>query len=270
MPITFGIDFWNGLLTVLQNFMTWLTDTADGGAMIILQAIIGLIRGIGFVTSTDIGLVNTLTNLIGMNQVIPLADAILQTGLLLGAVAYAGHHYFGWRGIGDSIQRLFIALLATRLSIQIMDWSLQVWSGFTSGLAANIPDFPNINGLNPLLLVLLMAVWVILLFQLVLVCAERIAWLVILKPLAPIAFVLWAIPQTAWIPSKYLGLWVGWLIGQLFVVLAVAAMELMVNRGGIEGYFLSCGCLVVARHAISIFVPAATGGSFLKLGPVKV
>jgi hypothetical protein len=136
-------------------------------------------------------------------------------------------------------------------------------------IAVWMPDFPAIIGVNPVIIIGLLVVWAILLFRLVLMCAERIAWLVVLKPVGPLAMVFWAMPQTAWIADKYVKLWVGWLIGQFFVVLAIGAMELMIQRGGIEGYFLSCGCLVVATKAISLFVPTGDAG-LLKVGPVKV
>lgn len=268
-PIVIGPEFWGGLLQVLENFMGWLTEQVDGGMEVILQQIVNLVRNVGFITQTDQATVRALGNLIGMNQVLPLADAVLQTALLLGAAAYAGHHYFGWRGLPDTLQRWFVAMLLTRLSLQLQDWSLTAMDGVTHGLSVSIPDFPHIDGVNPLIVVALLVVWAVLLFRLVLVCAKRIAWLVVLYPIGPLAMMFWAIPQTQWIANTFVKLWVGWLIGQFFVVLAIAAMELMVNQGGIAGYFLSCACLVVATEAISLFAPTGDAGLF-KVGPIKV
>lgn len=268
-PIVVTVDFWQGLLNVLEQFASWFTEQVDGGGMVVLQGFVALVRGLGFITRTDLKLVNSLSDLIGWAQVMPLADAVLRLALLLGAAAHVGHHYVGWRALPDSIQRWFVALLLTRLSWQLQDWSLQIMDGITSGIAVSIPDFPNIDGVNPLILLGLLLVWAILLFRLALTAAERIAWLVILRPIGPLAGMLWAIPQTAWIPTQFIKIWIGWLIGQFFVVLSVAAMELMINRGGIDGYFLSCACLVVAQKAVSMFVPTGDAGLF-KVGPIKV
>jgi hypothetical protein len=180
-----------------------------------------------------------------------------------------GHAYFGWPGLGESVQRWGAALILTRLSWQLQDWSLQEFSDLTSGLAVSIPDFPNLEGLNPFVLVVLMLVWTWLLFLLALVCAERIAWLVVLKPIGPLAFLTWVHHKSAWVASMYVRVWIGWLVGQFLVVLAIAAMVQMINRGGIEGYFLSCACLIVARKAISMLVP--TGGEgIVKVGPIRL
>lgn len=267
--MVFDQVFWNALLHVLQEFAAWFTEQIDGGAQVVLGGIISLVRDLPFITQTDLGLVNSLNNLIGWSQVLPLVDAVLRLGLLLAAAAYAGHQMFGWRALPDSIQRWGCALILTRVSYQLQDLSLQAMDAITHGIAVSLPDFPNIESVNPLIVVVLMLVWAILLFRLVLVCAERIAWLVVLRPLGPLASMFWAIPQTAWIADRFWKLWIGWLIGQFFVVLAVAAMVLMINRGGIEGYFLSCAALVVAQKAISMFVPTGDAG-LLRVGPLKV
>ena len=105
--------------------------------------------------------------------------------------------------------------------------------------------------------------------RLALIAAKRIAWLVVLYPVGPLAMMFWAIPQTQWLATTYVKLWVGWLIGQFFVVLAISAMALMIKQGGIGGYFLSCACLEVATEAISLFAPTGDAG-LIKVGPIKV
>jgi len=269
-PIVLGVDFWQGLLTILEQFWAWVTDNANQGAQVVIGDVINMIRALPFIVRTDIGLVNTLSDLIGWNQVMPLADAVLQFGLLMGVVANAGHQAFGWRPIKDSLQRWFVTILLVRLSWQLMDWSLRAMNGMTEGIGASIPDFPAIHDVNPVLVVLLMLVWAVLLFQLVMACVERDAWLIILKPIAPLALLTWVLPQTSWVADKFIKTWTGWLVGEFFVVLAVAAMELLVNRGGLEGYFLSCGCMIVARKAITLLVPTGGEGFIGKVGPFKV
>jgi hypothetical protein len=170
-PITIGPDFWGGLVQALQHFMDWLGVQSVSGIEEIFAVLIAWLKGVNFVTQTDVVLVSTLSNAFGLNQV--------------------------------------------------------------------------------------------------LVCAERIAWLAILKPLAPLAFLTWINPKSGWIGTMYIRMWIGWLVGQILVILAIEAMLLFARIGGFAGFILSCGCLVAARHAVYVLAPKG-GDALLSVGPFKI
>src|SRR4051812_9760801 len=188
------------LLTALQSFTGWLSDEATGGAEDVIGQLITWVLGANsFIVHTPLALVNVLSNVIGWAQVMPLVDACIRLCLVFTAFYYAGHHYFGWPGLGDQVQRIFSAVLLTRLSWQLLDWSLQEFDAAVNGLAVAIPNSPRLAGMNPVALVLLLGVWFVLLLMLALAAAERIVWLAVLKPLAPLAFLTWIHHKSAWI-----------------------------------------------------------------------
>jgi hypothetical protein len=268
-PITIGPDFWGGLVQALQHFMDWLGVQSVSGIEEIFAVLIAWLKGVNFVTQTDVVLVSTLSNAFGLNQVMSLVDAILRFSLLLAALHYAGHYYFGWPGIGESLQRIFATFVLVRISTWLMDWSLQMFNDLTQGVAVSIPDMPSFGDLSPVAVVILSGIWLVLLLRLVLVCAERIAWLAILKPLAPLAFLTWINPKSGWIGTMYIRMWIGWLVGQILVILAIEAMLLFARIGGFAGFILSCGCLVAARHAVYVLAPKG-GDALLSVGPFKI
>jgi hypothetical protein len=257
------------LLKALQDFWQWLSEQLDSGAEELFRNLIAFVQTAPFITRTDLGLINTLSSLVGQQDIGRLVDAVLKLGLLLAAIAYAGHTYFGWPGLGDSLQRWGVTLLLTRLTWQLQDWSLAMMDTLTRAITVSVPDAPAFTGLNPLILLVLLAFYAWQIFQLAIVTAERVAWLIILKPIGPLASLTWVHHKSAWIASMYWRIWIGWLIGQFLVLLAISAMVLLARRGGIEGYFLSAACLIVARKAITMLVPSA-GGMSIKVGPVRL
>jgi hypothetical protein len=248
---------------------TVATTTATGSADLVRPVIQWMRTSTTFVTSTPLDLVNVLSNTIGLTAIQPLLQAVTGTALLIAAVSYAGHHWWGWPGLDESLQRVGVTVVLVGSCFQLLDFSLSLFDSLVGDLAAQIPDVPGLDGLNPIVMVVLLIIWAILLARLIFVCAKRIAWLAVLKTLAPLALMTWMHSKSAWIATVFVRLWVGWLIGQLIVVMAMVLAVALVALGGFAGYILSCACLAVAHDAVYLFAPKDAGPS-VSLGPIRL
>lgn len=255
---------------MLTDWYSSLADTTAGGAEILIRPLIGSIKDStgGFVIHTPSNLVNALANVIGMNQIMPLMHAVTGTALLLAALSYVGHHWWGWAGLPESLQRIGVTVVLVGSSFQLCDFSLTLFDGLVSGISVSMPTVPSLDGINPIVLVFLLGLWGLLLVRLVIVMGKRIAWLAILKATAPLALMTFIHAKSAWIASVWVKLWVGWLIGQVLVVMSLALSLVFVSIGGFAGYFLSCACLAVAHDAVFIFAPKDAGIS-IPVGPIR-
>lgn len=260
----------SAIASVLNAWSNLLATNSAEGAEIIIAPLIAAIRNgeQSFVVHTPLNLVNALANTIGMNQIMPLLHSVVGTAYLFAALSYVGHHYWGWAGLPESLQRIGITVVLVGSSFQLCDFSLMMMDALSSGIAASIPDFPKLVGINPIALVFFLILWGFLLLRLGLVMGKRIAWLAILKVAAPLALMTFIHGKSAWIASMWAKLWIGWLIGQVLVLLALALSIAFINIGGFAGYVLSCACLMVAHDAVYIFAPKDAGLS-VNVGPIR-
>jgi hypothetical protein len=260
---------WDQLVKTLNDWLSQVPNSTAVGVETILFVFINWIKTLSFITNTPLDLVNVLSDKIGLDQIVPLLNAATATALLFAAVAFAGHYAFGWPGIGYTLQKIGVAIILVKISQQATDWSLQLFDGLSRGIASAMPDFPDLQGVDPIGLILLLAIWLILFFRVAIVAGKRIAWLALLKPLAGLAFLTYLHQKSSWIGSMWVELWVGWLIGQIFLVLAITLSVLFVAQGGFLGYVLSCAALMVAHDAVQILTPKG-GPPLVSVGPIKI
>jgi hypothetical protein len=261
---------WDALTRTLDSWATGLSDQATVGVQQDLTTLVGWLKSVNFITTLPPDIVNLLANKIGLQDIMPLLNALTGTALLFAAVSYAGHAIFGWPGIGQGLQRIGIGIILVKASVQLTDWSIQFADAMTQGLAATLPDAPQIpSGANPVLLAFCEAIWVFLMFRLVLAAGKLIVWLMVLKPVAGLAFIAYMFNKSEWITLKWVEMWSGLLVGHFLLVLALAGSVLLVTRGGFQGFVLSCAGLMVAREAMFMFTPKG-GSPLFKVGPVEV
>src|SRR5579871_5824821 len=101
-----SIDFSSiiqGFLDALNKWLTQLNQSAVDTVQNDLDQFIAWLKGVNFITTTPVDLVNALSNLIGLNQIVPLLNALTATALLFAAVSYAGSYMFGWPQIGYTL-----------------------------------------------------------------------------------------------------------------------------------------------------------------------
>lgn len=260
----------NAIASALNAWSSFVATNSAEGAEIILAPLIIAIKNSeqSFVVHTPMNLVNALSDTIGMNQIMPLLHAIVGTAYLFAALSYVGHHYWGWAGLPESLQRIGITVVLVGSSFQLCDFSLVMVDSLAFGIAASMPDFPKLVGIDPTALVFFLILWGWLLVRLGLVMGKRIVWLAILKVSAPLALMTFIHSKSAWIASMWAKLWIGWLIGQVLVLLALALSVAFIDIGGFAGYLLSCAALMVAHDAVYIFAPKDAGLS-VNIGPIR-
>lgn len=260
---------WDELKKALTD---WSVATVYGGAdsiETIFRLLIGWIRDLSFITHTPLDLVNAGFNAIGLDAFVPLLNALTGTAFLFAAVEYAGHYAFGWPHIGHKLQMIGIAIVLVKISQQITDWSLQMMDALTSGIAVTMPAFPTLEGTPNFVSTALLGLWLVLFARLALAAARRIAWLAILKPLAPLAFMTFLHQKSRWLGAMWVELWIGWLVGQLFLILGIQVSVVFVAVGGFAGYVLALAALMVAHDAVEILAPKS-GPPLVSVGPVKI
>jgi hypothetical protein len=261
---------WDALTQTLNAWATALSDQATAGVTQDLTTLIGWLQTVNFVVTLPQSLVDTLANKLGINELLPLLNALTGTAILLAAVSYAGHAMFGWPGISQTLQRIGIGIILFKSSQQLTVWSVDFANALTQGIAGTLPDQPQIpSGGNPVLLAFLEAIWVFLLLRLVLAAGKLIVWLMVLKPVAALAAIAFMFPKAEWIATTWIRLWSGLLVGHFLLVLALAGAVILVTMGGFSGFVLSCAALIVAREAVGMFAPQG-GSPLFKVGPVEI
>lgn len=258
------------LTKLLNDWSNQVATNAAQGLDDLIQPVVGwfTVDTANFVLHTPLALVNTLSSYIGLADWEPLLQSAAGTAFLVGAIAYAGHYWWGWPGIDDSLQRIGVTVVVVGASDRLLDASLSLVDSLVNALAKAMPPLPVLTGLHPVLLVILVAFWLFLLGRLVLVMGKRIAWLAVLKALAPLALMTMIHHKSAWIAGTFARLWIGWLIGQIIVVM-VLILAVAIASEGFVGYILSCACLMVAHDAVYIFAPK-DGGLSISVGRVRI
>lgn len=268
MQVTQAI--WDQLVKALTDWINGISNLATVGVQQDLTTLINWLKSVNFVTTLPPALIDTLVSQIGLADLLALLNATTATALLFAAVGFAGHYALGWPVIGDSVQRIGVGIILVKSSQQLTDWSIMLANALTVGIASALPSVPVVPpGGNPILLAILEAYWVFLLLRVVIDAGKLIVWLMILKPVAGLAFLTWMHSKSGWIASKWVGLWIGLLIGHFMLVLGLSGAIILVTLGGFSGFILSAAALIVAREALYLFVPSG-GDPLFKVGPVKV
>jgi hypothetical protein len=264
-------DFLAGLGLELQHFSTWVTDGIDTGADNLLRLFLLWLTQLSFITHTPYELVNALANVVGPREAEDLMRALAGTTILFAGFSYILHRWLAFPAPGEFLQKLGLVVILVHSSVQMTDWTLQVFDTATQHVSASLPSMPLFQAqqTNPFVTIVLLAVWVILLFRLALTAAKRIAWLALLKPLAPYAFITLLIPKASWLAGLWAKLWFGFLVGQIFLILGIVLATIFVSIGGFGGYVLSAAALLVAADSVNAIAPVGESHLF-SFGPFKI
>lgn len=270
MDLNIPQQIWDALITTLNNWAISLSNFATDGVTQDLTVLIGWLKSLNFIVTLPPDMIDLLASKLGINDLLPLLNALTGTAILFAAVAYAGHFLFGWPGISQTLQRIGIGIILFKSSTQLTVWTVDFANALTQGLAGTLPDQPAIPpGGNPVLLAFVEAFWVFLLLRLVLAAGKLIVWLMVLKPVAALAAIAFMFPKAEWIAVTWIRLWTGLLIGHFLLVLALAGAVILVTVGGFGGFILSCAALMVGREAVGMFAPQG-GSPLFKVGPVEI
>ncbi len=229
------------------------------------------VQGINFIGSTPLAIVTAAGASLGVEHIRPILEAVVTIAILLGAVGYAGHHWLGWPGLEETVSRVLVTIILTGASFRLMIFSIDILNRMVQGVSRSFPAWPDINTGNAVITFVLLLVWGFLALRLAIVMGKRLVWLAILYVLAPPAIACWVHPKSAWITSTWAKLWVGWLVGQLIVVIVLVAGVTMAALGGPGGYLLSVASLLVAYDAVHILAPSQGGVSAsVGVGPLRI
>lgn len=229
-------------------------------------------QGMNFVVHTPLDIVTAAGASFGVNSIRPWLDAVVTVAILIGGVSYAGHRWLGWPGLEETVSRVLITVIATSLCFRLMIFSMTTLNLMVSGVTAELPPLPDIDGGgNAIIAFALLLTWVLLGLRLVVVMGKRLVWLSVLYILGPIAVTTMVHQKSAWIASMWIKLWIGWLVGQLIVVLVLIVGITMARFGGPAGYILSIASLLVAYDAVHILAPSQGGMTVsVGVGPVRL
>lgn len=258
---------------VLDGFSTGLPGQAASQGTEQLRSFWGWynIQGINFIGQTPLTIITAAGTTLGVGHLEVLLQAVVTIAILLGATAYAGHHFLGWPGLEETASRVLVTVILTGSSFRLMIFSIVILNQMVQGVAHNFPTFPDINTGNAMITFVLLLLWVILALRLAIVMGKRVVWLAVLYVLAPPAFACWVHQKSAWITSTWAKLWVGWLVGQLIVVIVLVVGVTMAGLGGPGGYLLSIASLLVAYDAVHILAPSQGGVSAsVGVGPIRI
>ncbi len=280
-PAAPGIDIGNlagAIGTAIQNVLTnWsngLPDRAatEGSAQLRTFWSWFNVQGVNFFARTPLDVVTAAGTNLGVNNVRPLLEAVVTIAILLGAVALAGHHWLGWPGLEETASRVLITVILTGMSFRLLIFSIDILNKMVAGVTTAFPPLPSIDaGGNAVLAFGLLVIWIVLALRLALVMGKRLIWLSVLYVFAPLAIACWVHQKSAWITSTWAKLWVGWLVGQLVVVVVMVVGVTMAGFGGPGGYLLSVAALLVAWDAVHILAPSQSGLALsLGVGPIRV
>ena len=165
----------------------------------------------------------------------------------------------------DLFHGILLAILLSGTSLMVLHQAFELtWlASNTFGHFDFAPDFNPKSLLDIEETFLITAVTVIAMlfygWKLMVRAAYRIVLLMFMTPFAPIASIMWAIPQTRWIAQAY---WVtigGWLAGGVLAMAAVSlGAQIALHEFGILGLFFGIALLQLA-HDVMIWLPQWTG-----------
>lgn len=177
-----------------------------------------------------------------------------------------------------------LRVLAVRAVVAVVSASTVLWWAgkfvdLVNALNASIMSaplgslvLPWPTGLDPVQLLagLLYAVVVLLLFVKL---AMRVVWLMVLLAIAPIALILYVVPQLAFVSSAWAKQFFGNLFGQplTLIALRLGSVVLMHESPSVWDYFIGAVVLLVAMQMPVWFsmvaVGARTGGALANMSP---
>jgi hypothetical protein len=264
------------VLPVLAKLMQVMADALSG----VWDAITG--SGINLLSRTAPEWITSNADALGLaNELTGALNGITALAVVVAGIGLLGREFggFSWGPLEAGV-RIALGVVYGSVAIRLCAWSVALVDAINSGLGGtDLAKPPGVlvtgSMLDGIVSALLAIVWLVVGLWVMLLMAERLAMLIVLFVVSPIALGVWGIPQARWVSVGWVKLWFGWLVAQPLVLICLKLASVMAGMfsGGSVAIFVGIGMLLVAHQVALMFVPGRLsdwGGTVVRAGVAAV